>query len=106
MSRITRRLVAAAGLMTAAALVATGCTNSSGNEDEGGSTANTATSNNDEPGETVTIGFSGPALDHGWLGAIATAAKAEAKEYEDRSEEHTSELQSRGQLVCRPLREK
>lgn len=83
MSRITRRLVAAAGLMTAAALVATGCTNSSGNEDDGGSTANTATSNNDKSGETVTIGFSGPALDHGWLGAIATAAKAEAKEYDD-----------------------
>src|SRR5699024_7156760 len=68
---------------TAAALVATGCTNSSGNDDDGGSSANTATSNNDEPGKTVTIGFSGPSPDHGWLGAVTKAAKAEAGDYED-----------------------
>ena len=84
MSRTTRRFVAAAGLMTAAALVATGCTNSSGDDDGGGGTsANSATSNNDEKGDTVTIGFSGPAPDHGWLGAVTKAAKAEAAEYDD-----------------------
>src|SRR5690625_5749477 len=30
----------------------------------------------------------------------------EGKQTKERSEEHTSELQSRGHLVCRPLREK
>jgi ribose transport system substrate-binding protein len=32
---------------------------------------------------TITIGFSGPAADHGWLGAINSAAIAEAKKYDD-----------------------
>ncbi|UPK75144.1 substrate-binding domain-containing protein [Nocardioidaceae bacterium SCSIO 66511] len=82
MFRTNRRLIATVGLMASAAIVATGCTNSS-DDDEGGNNANTATSNNDEPGKTVTIGFSGPAPDHGWLGAITKAAKAEASEYED-----------------------
>ena len=41
------------------------------------------TPNNTESGETVTIGFSGPAADHGWLGAINSAAIAEAEKYDD-----------------------
>src|SRR5439155_3357138 len=36
----------------------------------------------------------------------AAFAKAELKEWMKRSEEHTSELQSRGHLVCRLLLEK
>jgi ribose transport system substrate-binding protein len=32
---------------------------------------------------TITIGFSGPAADHGWLGAINSAAIAEAEKYPD-----------------------
>lgn len=83
MSRTTRRFVATAGLIAAAALVATGCTNASDDDDGGGTTANAATSNNDDEGKTVTIGFSGPAPDHGWLGAVTKAAKAEAGEYGD-----------------------
>ncbi len=42
-----------------------------------------ATSNNDEPGDKVVIGFSGPAADHGWLAAINSSALAEAKKYTD-----------------------
>ncbi|MFV0405515.1 MAG: substrate-binding domain-containing protein [Propioniciclava sp.] len=38
---------------------------------------------NDEPGDTVTIGFSAPAADHGWMGAITKAAIAEAEKYAD-----------------------
>ncbi|PWD51074.1 sugar ABC transporter substrate-binding protein [Serinibacter arcticus] len=38
---------------------------------------------NDEVGETVTIGFSGPAAGHGWIGAITRGAQAEADRYED-----------------------
>ena len=41
------------------------------------------TPNNTETGDTVTIGFSGPAADHGWLGAINSAAIAEAEKYPD-----------------------
>lgn len=35
------------------------------------------------PGKTVTIGFSAPAADHGWTGAIAKNAIAEAGKYSD-----------------------
>lgn len=38
---------------------------------------------NDEPGETVVIGFSGPAADHGWLAAINSSAEEAAAEYSD-----------------------
>ena len=45
--------------------------------------APTNNANNDETGDTITIGFSGPAADHGWLGAINSAAIAEAAKYPD-----------------------
>ncbi|WP_405059751.1 substrate-binding domain-containing protein [Kribbella sp. NBC_01505] len=38
---------------------------------------------NDEPGKKVKIGFSAPASDHGWMGAITKATQAEAKKYSD-----------------------
>ena len=75
------RLVAAAG---AASLLVAGCTSNTpeGAEDDGGGQTG-AVSNNDEPGETVTIGFSGPAADHGWLAAINSSALEEADKYSD-----------------------
>ncbi|WP_243469766.1 substrate-binding domain-containing protein [Klenkia marina] len=65
----------------AAALV-TGCT---GNTPEATSSAggNDAASSNDETGDTVVIGFSAPAADHGWMAQITAAAQAEADRYED-----------------------
>jgi ribose transport system substrate-binding protein len=36
-----------------------------------------------EPGRPVTIGFSAPAADHGWIAAIANNAQAQAKEFPD-----------------------
>ncbi|UYM07469.1 substrate-binding domain-containing protein [Solicola gregarius] len=94
MSRLTRRLAGGVGLAAAVTLVATGCTNSS-DDDGDDNNAQTATSNNDKPGETVTIGFSAPAADHGWIAAISDAAQEEAKEYEDidlKVAEGTSEI--------------
>lgn len=38
---------------------------------------------NDAPGKPVTIGFSAPAADHGWMGAITKAALAEADKWSD-----------------------
>ena len=66
-------------------LVATGCTSNSPDEEEssGDSENTSAASSNDDTGETVTIGFSGPAADHGWLGAINSSALAEAEKYDD-----------------------
>jgi ribose transport system substrate-binding protein len=36
-----------------------------------------------EPGRPVTIGFSAPAADHGWIAAIAANAQAQAEKYTD-----------------------
>jgi ribose transport system substrate-binding protein len=72
-------------LAVAAVLVATGCTSNAPEEDEssGNDGDTSAASSNDDPGDTVVIGFSGPAADHGWLGAINSTAQEEAGKYED-----------------------
>ena len=79
--RFRRLMPTTVGLIAAGALV-TGCTsNTPENESSGG--GNNAASANDEPGETVRIGFSAPAADHGWMAGITEAARAEAANYED-----------------------
>lgn len=82
--RPARRAATTLGVLAAAVALAAGCTSNTP-EDEGddpGAPAN-AGSSNDDPGEEVVIGFSGPEADHGWLGAINSTAEAEAAKYED-----------------------
>ncbi len=43
---------------------------------------------NDAPGDNVTIGLSAPAADHGWMGAITSAAVAEAGKFSDVTLDH------------------
>jgi ribose transport system substrate-binding protein len=85
-------LMGAAGV--GAGLALTACTgNSNGSSSTASSAATTASGAvaaasggigvNGTPGKTVTIGFSAPAADHGWTGAIATNAAAEAKKFSD-----------------------
>jgi ABC-type sugar transport system substrate-binding protein len=88
MSRPTttlRRLGLTAGMTLSALVLVVGCTSNepeaAGSEDSG--SENAAAGSNDEPGETVTIGWSGPEADHGWLAAVNDAAIAEAESYED-----------------------
>ncbi|RBY91001.1 substrate-binding domain-containing protein [Blastococcus sp. TF02A-30] len=71
----------AVALLGAAALVA-GCTSNEPENSGGGGTANAA-SDNDEEGDTVVIGFSAPAADHGWMAGITEAARAVDEEYDD-----------------------
>ncbi|MDO9398599.1 MAG: substrate-binding domain-containing protein, partial [Herbiconiux sp.] len=83
----TTRIALAAGATVAALTLMTACTAGS-TTPEGASTAAPAATSAGESGGgasdgTVTIGFSGPAADHGWLGAINTAAIAEADKYDD-----------------------
>ncbi|WP_309134922.1 substrate-binding domain-containing protein [Cellulomonas sp.] len=83
---LRRRWLTMAGTAAALALVVTGCTSNQPQDtaDEGsGAQAAVPGTENDEPGDTVTIGFSAPAADHGWMGAITRAAVAEAEKYED-----------------------
>lgn len=88
---LRRRWLLATGSVVATAALVTGCTSNTpqaeeepeqnasdpgeGNEEE--------ILGNDQTGDTVTIGFSAPAADHGWMGAITRAALAEADRHED-----------------------
>jgi len=82
-----RRVLMQLGALTAAATLFAACTsNEPPPESDGGGNdapAPVAASDNDETGDTVTIGFSAPAADHGWMGAISKAAIAVAEEYDD-----------------------
>lgn len=73
-------LVTTGALLAVGALVA-GC--SSGSAGDSTQPTNASVEGNTEEGETVVVGFSGPAADHGWLGAINAAATAEAEQYGD-----------------------
>lgn len=79
----TRRVSGAFIAATCAALVVAGCTSNEPRETEAEAGGSVTVTENDEPGDEVVIGFSAPAADHGWMGAITTAAKAEAEKYED-----------------------
>src|SRR3954447_11434359 len=83
-----RFLLGATGLGAAAALTA--CTSNSSKASPATSAAGPTSaaavgggSGNDAPGKTVTIGFSSPAADHGWTGAVAKNAASEAAKYSD-----------------------
>ncbi|MBA9007442.1 ABC transporter substrate-binding protein [Thermomonospora cellulosilytica] len=83
MTDTSRRGFLFAGSIAGAGLLAAACTS---NTEEGGGTGgqNVSTGgDNDKPGKQVTIGFSAPAADHGWIAAIAKNAEAQAKQYSD-----------------------
>lgn len=81
-----RRWLLATGAVVTTVALLTACTSNApqAEEDDGADEGGTSSGlENDEPGETVTIGFSAPAADHGWMGAITRAATEEAAKYED-----------------------
>jgi ribose transport system substrate-binding protein len=82
------KLLTTAGVVIAASALIAGCTSNSSSTTTGASAtgsaaASTGANPNDAAGKTVTIGFSAPAADHGWMGAITKAAQAEAAKYPD-----------------------
>src|SRR5687768_2379549 len=70
-----------------AVLALTACTGSAEDaaDDNGGNdtTPVAAEGSNDEEGDKVTIGFSAPAADHGWMGAITENVRNLAEQYPD-----------------------
>ncbi len=84
-ARPSRRWLAAAGALAAASLLVAGCTSNEPQEsdDDTTQTAVVPGGENDEKGDTVTIGFSAPAADHGWMGSITKSAKDLAAQYDD-----------------------
>ena len=80
-SRRTRKLLITAGSSLVAVTLLAGCT--AGTNDTSTKPDSSTVDGNEASGATITIGFSGPAADHGWLGAINSAAIAEAAKYSD-----------------------
>jgi ribose transport system substrate-binding protein len=86
------KLVTTVGAVVAAGALISGCTgNSTATSNATEAAANTAASavasaaaaGSAAPGEKIKIGFSAPAADHGWMGAITKAAQDEAAKYPD-----------------------
>jgi len=85
---LRHRLLLVAGATAAIALVVTGCTSNtpapaSSTAADGATAVAPGADANSAPGAKVRIGFSAPASDHGWMGAITKAAVAEAGKYPD-----------------------
>jgi ribose transport system substrate-binding protein len=79
--RTGRRMLVTTGAFLAVGALTTGCTAEAENTNT--QPTNASVEGNQAEGDTVVIGFSGPAADHGWLGAINSAATAEAEKYGD-----------------------
>ncbi|MDR0285643.1 MAG: substrate-binding domain-containing protein [Propionibacteriaceae bacterium] len=81
------RRITIGGALVALAISLAGCTGAAPT-DATSTTASTVAAappagGNDATGTKVVIGFSAPAADHGWMGAISKAAAAEAAKYPD-----------------------
>ncbi|GIF68582.1 sugar ABC transporter substrate-binding protein [Asanoa ishikariensis] len=83
---VRRRFLLGGAALGAGALLAACTSNDKGGDNTNAQTQgnNNASPNaNSAPGKKVTIGFSAPAADHGWIAAITSNAKAQAAEYSD-----------------------
>jgi ribose transport system substrate-binding protein len=80
---IARRGFLVGALGVGAALTAACTSNAAPPAAGGGANVAAAAGDNAEPGTPVTIGFSAPAADHGWIAAIAANAEAQAAQYPD-----------------------
>ncbi|MEH1126111.1 substrate-binding domain-containing protein [Micromonospora sp. CPCC 206061] len=81
---LSRRRLLIGGAALGAGAVLTGCTSNDSGDDGNNAQVNTGDNNaNAAPGKQVSIGFSAPAADHGWIAAITNNAKAQAGTYSD-----------------------
>lgn len=82
---LRHRVLMASGALLAVGGLLTACTPGTPDPvaETGGNNAPAPSKEAPKPGDKVTIGFSGPAADHGWMGAINSAALAAAKKFDD-----------------------
>ena len=84
MSTLSRRRILFGGSALGAGALLTACTSNTPSENTAVKSNQNADANpNAAPGQKVTIGFSAPAADHGWIAAITNNAKAQAAAYTD-----------------------
>ncbi|MBO2450376.1 ABC transporter substrate-binding protein [Actinomadura barringtoniae] len=79
----SRRGILFGGAMIGAGTLAAACTSNDEKDPAPAANISAAGGDNDKPGKKVTLGFSAPAADHGWIAAIAKNAQAQAKQYSD-----------------------
>ncbi|TCP56115.1 monosaccharide ABC transporter substrate-binding protein (CUT2 family) [Tamaricihabitans halophyticus] len=77
-----RRSFLMAGGAVAAGVVLAGCTSNTEPEADNDAVA-AGQGDNAEPGKEVTVGFSAPAADHGWMAAMTKNAQAQAEQFSD-----------------------
>jgi len=80
---LDRRRFLAGGATIGAGALLVGCTSNTPSTPSTGAQVAAGSNDNTKPGKTVTIGFSGPQGDHGWIAAISKNAEAQAKRYSD-----------------------
>ncbi|MEV0153901.1 substrate-binding domain-containing protein [Micromonospora sp. NPDC050686] len=81
---LSRRRLLFGGAALGAGALLVGCTSNEETPTEAQTKAAvTESGGNSTPGKQVTIGFSAPAADHGWIAAITNNAKAQAGAYSD-----------------------
>jgi len=84
--RTTPARIVGSGVAVLAVLAMSACTSNEADVEDGergGGSAQAAAGSNDEAGDTVVIGFSAPAADHGWMAAITEATEQVADQYDD-----------------------
>ena len=79
---LSRRRLLAGGAAAGAATLLAACTSNDTKTTDNGQTK-VGAGDNAAPGQAVTIGFSAPAADHGWIRAITDNAKKQAALYKD-----------------------
>lgn len=72
-----------AGFTSLSLAACTGNSTDASDSQLGGGSSQAEAGSNDESGETVVIGFSAPAADHGWMASISESAKKVAEQYDD-----------------------
>ncbi|HVQ95762.1 MAG TPA: substrate-binding domain-containing protein [Mycobacteriales bacterium] len=83
-SGFNRRSFLAGGATLGAGALLAGCTsNDAASPSTTNNNAAAPVGDNAKPGKTVTIGFSAPQADHGWIAAITKNAQAEAGKFSD-----------------------
>ncbi|MEU6024042.1 substrate-binding domain-containing protein [Micromonospora sp. NPDC048871] len=83
MTQHSRRRLLFGGAAVGAGVLLAGCTSNEQATPTEAQTKAAEGGGNAEPGKKVTIGFSAPAADHGWIAAITNNAKSQAAAYSD-----------------------
>jgi ribose transport system substrate-binding protein len=80
---VDRRRFLFGGAAVGAGVLLAGCTSNESDDGNTDTATKVAADDNAKPGTPVTIGFSCPQADHGWIAAITKNASAQAKLYSD-----------------------